>query len=510
MDSPPPQSKSARFVRNIGWNILGQAGIAGLGLLAVPYLVHRLGTEVYGLYIIMNTVGTYLTLLAFGSGGGAMKYVAEFCAARNRRGLRDTLRYTAAIHVLGALGGAGALALGARFCAVRIFHVPAPLISTAVLVLYCAAGAAAFAALIQYATSVLQGLQRFDWQNLVSFLQNGLMLLGAVAALALGLGLPGVAGWYVALSVGLSLFALLLLRRLLPERWDFHDGAGLSLDKYAVFSLSLWLGGLASIVTFQVDKIFLARGVSLSGLTLYAVPAGLLQRLAVLPAIISTVLMPMVSEVHGPDVKDALERMYLKSVRFLLWAILPAYVLLFALIPQFLGLWLGGDFAGLSVWPARLLVLAQAFCVLNYIPHAIVSGRGRPWYLAGLSWAQAILSVIAWKLLIPHYHLLGAALGSLIAQVLPSCVYLVVVHRRILGISFGRYFAEGLRGPLISAGLLFAAVFPLHAQATGWIRLILLGAGGIIVFYASAWALLDAEGRQFVLHYLRREPRAAG
>ena len=504
----PHRGKSLRFARNVGFNVLGQVGTAAASFFAIPFLLHRLGGQTYALYILMHAVAGYLALLSFGAGTATVKYVAQFNAAQDARGLRAVLRYSAAMHLFGALAAAVFLLVGVRFCAVRLFHVPEPLLPAAILVLRCAAGAAIFTGLFQFACAVLQGLQRFDWNSLLAFSQNGLMPVGAAAAVALGLGLSGVAGWYVALSVGGGLLALSLARSALPA-WRRGDGGeGLGLKAYGGYSLGLWLGALASMVSFQSDKIFLARGVSLAGLTLYAVPAGLLQRLAVLPAIIAAVLMPMLSEVQGPDASEALRRMYLKSVRFLLWAVLPAYALLFALMPQFLGLWLGGDFPALSVWPARLLVLSQAVYALNFIPNSVAAGRDRPWLLAGAAWAQALLSVLAWILLIPRYHLLGVALGSLIAQVLPTCVYLAVLHRRVLGLAPARYLDEGLRAPLVSAACLLAVVFPLHAWASGWGRLILLAAGGAAVYCASAWLSLTAEDRDLLRRFLRWEPRA--
>lgn len=498
------EGKALRFARNVGLNVLGQAGIAAAGFLLIPYLVHRLGTETYGLYILMYTVSGYLALLTFGAGSAAVKYVAEFLALKDSRGLGDAIRYSTRVHVAGSLAGAAILGFGARFLVVRLFHVPEALADQGVFVLRCAAAAALFVALIQNAICVLAGYQRFDWQNLLSFGQSALMPAGAAAILAAGLGLSGVALWYVALSAGLSFAAVLLVRGLRARTPDLAPGAGLAFKDFSVYSLSLWLGALAWIVTFQFDKVFLVRGVSLTGLTLYSVPSGLLQRLQAVPASIFTVLVPMVSELKGPDADESLRRMYLKSVRFLLWVMLPAYALLFALMPQFLGLWLGGEFGSASVWPARLLVASQFFYVLNYLPNAVAAGRDKPLYVSAVAWAQAVLSVLAWKLLVPRYQLLGVALGSLLAQAVPACAYLAHMHSGVLKIGWRQYAAEGLRAPLASAALLLAVVFPLHSGATSWARLFALGGAGALAFYASTWLMLSADDRSLVRRFARR------
>jgi len=501
-----------RFARNVSWNLLGQIGVSLVNFFAIPYLVSRLGLEGYGLYILLHACAGYLQVLSFGSGAAVLKYAAQFQAARARLGLRDTLVYSSAIHVFGALAGGVLLGVGAPFCLTRIFHVPGSLLASGTFVLRCAAAGAVCAALIQLSLAVLQGLQRFGWQNLLVFVQNTLMALGAVALLAQGWGLSGVAAWYVLVSLVICLLALAVAGRLLRPASAYPPGEGLAFRKFAAFSLGAWFGPLAWIVVYQFDKIFLARFAALSGLTLYAVPAGLLQRLQVIPATISVVVLPMMSELQGPEAEETLRRIYLRSVKFVLWALLPALVLLFALMPQFLGLWLGGEFGGRSVWPARLLVVSQFFFLLCAIPNALVSSRDKPWLMSAVAWAQAALSLLAWQVLIPRYNLLGVALGSLLAQALPALAYLFFVHRRVLGIPWKLYFSESLYSPLVSAGLLLALVFPIHASASSWPRLVALCVGGCLLYYGSTWHFLGSEDRALFRKFagFRAEPAPGG
>ncbi|OGR88257.1 MAG: hypothetical protein A3J74_01505 [Elusimicrobia bacterium RIFCSPHIGHO2_02_FULL_57_9] len=460
-----------------------------------------MGLSTYGLYILMQTATGYLLIFCLGAGSATFKYVAQFNADPGA-GLKQTLRHGLMMHVIGALAGAAVFGLGAQFFIVHLFRVPQSQAAAGVFVLRCAAIAAIFMALIQFAVSIMQGLRRFDLQNLVAFLQNGLAPVGAAAAIAWGLGLHGAAIWFAAWNAAVCLLALILAWRILPERSGRKAGPGFNFKTFAGYGLSLWFGPLAWIVTFQFDKIFIARAASLSALTLYAVPAGILQRLQVLPAIVGTVLLPMISELKGPDAPAALRRMYLKSVRFVLWLLLPVFVLLFALMPQFLTLWLGGEFGDRSVWPARWLVIAQVFLMIHSVPNAVVASRDKPWHLSAVAWAQAIISLLAWKLLIGRYELLGVALGSLLAQIIPACFYLAYVHRNILKISFKEYYQEGLRAPCLSAAIMLGLVFPFHASATSWPLFALFSLGGMAIFYGSTWFLCNPEDRTTVREFM--------
>ena len=497
--------KSFRFARNFSWSLFSQVGTAALSFLILPFVVHRLGVKAYGIYILMNAASNYLLLFALGAGPTTVKYVASLTASGSHRALRRLLAYSLAAHGLGVLAGSVLVSIGARFVAARILHVPAEFLDVADFVLVCAAFGAVFISLTQFSLCILQGLQHFEFNGLISFLQSSLMPLGMGALLIAGRGLKSIACLYVAINFLMCLLAAAIARRFV--RLSGEDGPDeMTLKTFASFSFGSWLGPFASIITNQTDKVFLARMTSLTGMTLYSVPSSFLQRLQVLPVGVSVVVGPMMSELRGPGAEEERRRMYLKSLRFLLWMTLPLLVLLFMFMPQFLGLWLHGDFGSLSVWPARLLVLSQIFSLFSIMPNTALFSLGKPIHTTALCWAQALTCLAAWRLLAPRYGLLGIAAGSMAGQALPTLVYVAHAHRMIR-LDLRRFFAS-VWAPLVSSTLVLAAIFPFHAAATSWPKLTLLAALGITVFYGSTWILMDSEDRQLLNRFLR-DPRAA-
>lgn len=489
-------SRTARFARNVGSSLAGQVALAFLSFAVTPYLVRGLGLEAYGLYVLLQSVASYLQLCAIGAGGATTKYVAELGAVDDGRGLRRTLERSAVIHVVGPLLGAIALAVFARTIAVRVFHVPPELLDAAVFVLRCAAGAAVFVSLSQLGSSIAGGLHRFDWNSVMTVALNAGILIGAVAVVHRGLGVRGVAGWYAGWNTLIALVWVFTVALVLRARPD-EGTDGVSYKRLTGYSVSLWGGALAWVVTFQFDRLFLAHDASLTAVSLYAVPSGLLQRLQLIPMAISGVLMPMLSEIQTEST-ETLRRAYLKGIRLTLFCVLGPLVGLFALMPQFLSLWLGGHFGDSSVWPARILVIAQVFLALNFVPNALAGGCGRPWYLSAVAWAQAWLSLLGWWLLVPHYGLIGVAAASLIAQLLPAIVYLAVVNRGILGLGWKRFVEEALWHPAAAGAILLMFVFPLHALASNWPRLVLLSAAGGLLYLGAFWKLMEPSDRETV------------
>lgn len=493
-----------RFIRNVGWSVLGQGGAWAVSFFVTPYLVRRLGVEGYGLYLILMMVPGYLLMLTLGAGTMTVIKTAELAALRNGTGLRRLLELSLQAHGSCVMVGAALLALLAPWTAAWFFNIPLGLEPTAVWVLRCAGLGAVFVSLSQLGTSVLQGLQRFDRQNGVSLAQSALIPIGAAAVFAAGGTLAQAAVLYVLLNALIAAGSLAAAWSQLWERGLLKAGGpALALGPLMSGSLSLWLSQWAWIITNQFDRLFISSTLSLRELTLYAVPAGLLMRLQAIPATVSTVVVPMVSELTGPETEEGLSRMYLKSVRAVLWTALPALVLLFSLMPQFLTLWLGPEFGLHSVWPARLLVAAHAAALLSYLPNTVAYGRGRTQIPGVAAWAQAIVSMGSWFLLIPRLGILGVALGFLLGQALPVPFLLWHVHGRLLRLSLGRYLRESLAPPVASAALLLALIFPLHHLAGDWAHLFGLSAAGLLVFYSSTWFFMSAEDRALVKRFLR-------
>lgn len=500
-------SRSYRFSRNVAWSLGGQLGVAAIAFFATPYLLQGFGKAGYGLYILLITITDYLVILIFGSGSATVKYLSESRAKGDARGVRDTIAYAGFFAVAGVSLGACVTVFTADFLVETVFKVPPALVESGVWIVRFGALAAVFVALFRCSCAALQGMHRFDLHSGFSLLQNALMTLGVVALLGLGFGLFSVGAWHMVLNAGLAMAAMWSVWRLLrPELMRRCQSGGLRFKEYASYGFVLWLGQLAWVTIFKLDRLLIGARLSLTDLTIYGIPSGLLQRLNMLPAAIDNVLVPMISELQDEELMETLPKMYLKSLRVLLWFVLPVLVLLFALMPQFLSLWIGEGFSDRGVWPARLLVMSQAFLVLYSVPNAVLVGRGKPLGMTGVVWAQAVVSVVCWYFLLPRLGIFGVALGALLAQMLPLPFYLGYVHRRFVRITTWQYLTRGLYRPFVCAFVMLAVFFPFHHLADSWLRLIVFVVCGCVFYYGATWLSLQPDERTLLKRLMRLNP----
>lgn len=487
-------SRGERFARNVSWGLAGQLAVAAINLAAIPRLVHGFGVETYALYLLMHAAANWVGALHMGMGNALTRYSAEAQAADRRRGLDDAVRHGLVLFV-GASAAAGvALWSAAPLLAERVFSVGPEYREHAVYLIRAAGVASVFAAVTSVLCAAFQGLHRFHYATAASVLQGLLIPASVLGALSIGRGLKAGAVGFVGVHAAVALLCAVLYAR---ERRTLREGgAGVTFERFATYGIGFWPISLASLVYGQLDRLFIAGLRSMSEFTLYSVPAGMLQRLQSFPSTAMIALLPVV--IGDRDDPQAVGRAYLRATRVLVGLILPAHAALFALMPQFLSLWLGGRFGDASVWPARLLVLAQAVALFQFLPITVAAARRDGWWSSAASCAQALVCLALWPWMIPKYGLLGAALGSLIAQAFATSVFVDAVHSRLLHLTWGRFVSVALAPALAATAAMLAVLWPLRTVVEGWPGFCALCLCAGAVYTVIFWRLLPDEDRSFL------------
>lgn len=495
-------SRGRRFARNVSWSLAGQAGTIVVNFLALPYLLRGFGTEAYGVYLLMYTVANYMAVFQLGAGMASIKYVSEANAAGEDGALRDALRYSFWIYFFGVGAAAASVWLAAGPLSRSFFDIPVYYQKHALWLMRAAALGGLFAAGGQWATAAFFGLQKNAWPSALNVLQSILLPIGLVTVLAMGRGLGAAAAWYVVVQVAGFAALSLALRSVLKSH---RGGKGrLEFKPFAKYGLTFVPSLVANLVSTQVDKVFVAGKLSMSDLTYYSVPSGVLARLQMPSATVSSALMPVLSEVGRVEGKEHLSRVYVRSSRGLLALLAPALGLLFVLMPQLLGLWLNPAFGRNAAVAARLLVAAQAFALAFLGPRAAAGGLDGGHYLTVAMWGQALLSLALWPVLIPRWGIAGAAAGALVAQALATVYFLDAIHRHLVHLPWGRFLSEVLVPLLPPTSALILVAWLFRGCAWTWPGFIAVNAAAGLAYLGLLWRMLPEEDTRGVLRWFAK------
>jgi O-antigen/teichoic acid export membrane protein len=502
-------TRAARFARHSLHFMLGEGSVFVLTIAVVPALIRALGAEGYALYAFMGIMTGYMTLLTLGAGPTTVKLISESVALGDQPRLWRAARLTMIAHIAAASAAALLLLSLRGFLTAKFLHIsPDNLAQAHRIFSYTAAGG--FLHLLSlWAASVLQGFQRFDLYNVVSVMRGGLIPVGCLALAASGRPLGELGIWFFASHLLVCGAGWAWAGKLLGPAYRAsgkekrpHEWKAL-----AWYNLSALAAQLGWVVNFQLDKLWVGGLFPIADLAYYLVPSSLVQRLAIVPAIVGQVVFPMASEISGLGQKDSLKRLYLKSTKVILLAVLPFFIILFTYAPQILSIWLGEQFSVRGAWPMRLLLFGTSATILTVVAHHVALGLGRVGAITASTTTSSILSLLFWSYLIPRYGIMGAAMGACASPVLVAPPFIYFVTRRLVGVSAAEFLGAVLK-PAATGVAMFLVAFFLRSEVFKLIPLV-LSCGTILgVYYAVNFALLEAEEREMVVKLLKLEKRS--
>ena len=156
-----------KLVGNTFWNMSIKLWKVLIHVVMLPIIVHYLGREAYGVYLLVSAIFGYSNLLDFGVGGALIKYISEYNVKGDKRSINKMITST---YIFYLLIGSFILLFGIvlTFFLENIFKLDNELLLIAQIILLLFAISSPLSWSTRTFSSVLQGLQRYDGKSLVS------------------------------------------------------------------------------------------------------------------------------------------------------------------------------------------------------------------------------------------------------------------------------------------------------------------------------------------------------
>ncbi|MDR7416584.1 MAG: flippase [Armatimonadota bacterium] len=414
--------------RNSAVNVAGQALPAVAYALVLPSLVHRLGMHRFGVFALVWTLFSYLTLFDLGLGRGTVRAVARARELGDDH-LLPGIAWTSWL----VLTGVGVVAGGLLWAVAPVgggwLRLPHDLRQEAVEV-FRIAGVVLPVFLAAWAfQAVLEGL---CWFRPIAAARG---VSGVVTALALAgavhFGLPAMVAAMAGVRA-LYLLALgLFLGRAINGLWK-----NLRFDRQVARELlefGRWVmvhAWMAPVLTYG-DRFLVAILRGAADVALYAVPQETVLRLMMVPVAVATAAYPALSGSQAVGNTEVMRRTYTEGIRLVGMVLGPCTVLL-ALIPGEVLRWWIGPQAQAASDPLRLLALGGLLFGCAHVPSVAFAALGRPDIPARVTLALAPPFAVGAAFLVYTYGATGAALAWSLRAAVQFGAY-VVLLRPLLG-----------------------------------------------------------------------------
>jgi O-antigen/teichoic acid export membrane protein len=239
------------------------------------------------------------------------------------------------------------------------------------------------------------------------------------------------------------------------------------------FGYPLVLCFLAEIVLVNSEKLFLSRFASIRALAYYSVASSFAGLLAAVPNVLGQSLLPAFVTVHAqPDLKR-LQVFYGRALRGMLFSMVPAVFVLWAIAKPFLSAWAGAEYGSYGSVPCYVLVVGVAVSVMGYIPQRLLMAAQQTATVAQYNYAELAPYLVVAALLTVKFGAIGAAAAwSLRAAVHAGLLFLAAA--RVTGPTPSLMPSHPVDFALSAVLLFLAVVFTWAGVAPLWVSMLVL------------------------------------
>jgi O-antigen/teichoic acid export membrane protein len=489
-------------IRGVLANWIGRFLSLAITFVVTPIIIHSLGNEAYGLWAMIMSLGSYYALADIGLHGASVKYIAQYEAKGDISTLSKVVTTSLAVY------------WGLALCVVLLAAPIAWVLPTFVELHEQTAATVGWTVFLTGATfavkltahtfdASLSALKRFDITNMLSLVLQILQAASMIIVIRLGYGLVGMAVTMLAVTVLERVAKTLLAIWLLPAVSISLS----SIDRTAlreIFSFSSLnvLRQLANRMASYSGNLIVGLILGPAMVTFYALAESLQRKSLALEKGISSVTMPVASELAARERYEDLRRLFLFVPR-----LQSAIGLLIATIFIVMGrsifdLWIG---PGYSVHAYPLLCLLALGLVIGKYSggmQSLLAGTGQIALAARMSVIRGILTIPCMVLFVWAFGLIGAGYGLLVPRIVVDGF--ILPHRAIIvyGSTWSEFLLKSFLPSLIAVGpsavvaILLMWLFPPA-------RLLHLGAHAAVVVCIAAitsyWVVLDSDLRSNLL-----------
>jgi len=402
--------KGDLLVKNTGLTFIARLVPMLVALVTIPYVIHGLGTERFGVLSLAWLIVGSASIFDFGIGRATTKFVAE-ALGKNQTDRVSTIVWTsiASQVTLGIVAGIF-LYIFTPLLTSRILKISPSIEKESALTFALLSLAIPVVLCTKNLSGVLEAMQRFDLITCIQIPSSSFTALLPAIGVFFGLKLPAimlliVGGWMA--SVGAYLYVCL---KVLPSL-----RTNISADRKLMRSL-LSFGGWVTVCNILVpilvssDRFLIGALLSVRELAYYIPPYEMAFRLLIIPGVLGTIVFPAFSTLAAIN-ESRLGKLYFRTLLYVLVLMGPMVVTMILFAGTILEHWLGKGFAAESTTLFQILLLGMLFNGLAQIPATLLDGIGRPDVRAKIFLCYLLPYVVLAYILIMKMGILGAAVA---------------------------------------------------------------------------------------------------
>ncbi|MGI9073667.1 MAG: oligosaccharide flippase family protein [Bryobacteraceae bacterium] len=406
-----------------------------LMLIAYPAYLKSLGYQLYGIWLLLNTITTFAQLGNLGIAPALSRQVSEEVGANNMGAVTSCI--TTALTAIICIGLVIILffSFGCRSLLV-VFRLHSSQITSVTPLLPWIGVVSACAMMAEVISAASCGLGRMDLYNYAQCATQGVGVSLSILLLRSGLGLNSLLIGNAVATICLAALGVLMTRHL--TRSLFISFRSFSLKRLR--ALISYGSGLASNSIFTLlfspfNRLVIARYAGVSSVPVYDIAFSSCMRLRNIFESGQRALIPEIGRVAGTSPAAAYARaikLGSRIVRAFAW-VLPVYVSAFVSAAPALKFWLGSRYDPELALATRIILVGTFFSLVGTPGFYILAALGRLRTLLVGNIIQSVSNIVLIGIYLFLFHNLSVSVVLSVTTIAMLCstIFLVVQSSRV-------------------------------------------------------------------------------
>jgi O-antigen/teichoic acid export membrane protein len=440
-------SLKIRALKNVASNWAGLAVNIAVGFFLSPYILHHLGDDAFGLWVLIFSITGYYGIFDFGIRSSLVRYVSKFQATGDKDQLARLVNTSLFTYSCLGLALVVPTVLGGLYVD-RLFHIPTAFLKDARILFLMVGSALALGFPLGISGGILEGLQEFylmNWTNILATLVRAVLI---IYVLRHGFGLLSVALITVSLPLIASAIRTVLANRLLaiPYGWKYVDRE--SFRQVANYGSVTFMIIVALQLRFKTDAVIIGSFLSAAAITYFSIGSRLVDFTGQAVASLANVFTPMSSHFHATGDYTQLRKIFISGNRACALVAFPMTVTLVVMGKSVIEAWVGPRYVS-SYTVLVVLLISSTLYDAQSISNRILFGMSRHKSLAYVVLMEGVANVILSIALVRPLGIVGDAIGTAVPMLCTAVFFLPRHTCRQLGVPVRKFLVEAYFYPVV-------------------------------------------------------------
>ncbi len=417
-----------------------------VGITYTPFLIRMLGQSEYGLYSIVYSVISYLTVMDMGFGNAIVIYTARYINQGNKE-KQDKLHgmFMVIYCVIGII--AAILGIILYFNVNLLFgnSMTSSEISEAKTMMLILTFNLAATFPLSIFGNIIVAHEKFIVSKVIKIIQIILQPMLMIPLLILGYKAIAMVIVITIVNIFCLILNAIVAIRKLNVKIKFQGFDLKLLKEIFAYSFFIFLNQIIDRVNWSMDQFILGSIAGTVATAIYAVASQLNNMYMNFSTAISGVLLPQVTKMEDNKASDKeFTDVFIKTGRlqYILMALIITGFVLFGQV--FVNWWAGAGYED-SYYIACILMVPLTIPLIQNIGLSILQAKNLYKYRTIIFFFIAILNIAVSIPLTKLYGGIGAAIGTSLALILGQCIILNIYYHKKVGINMFEFWKNILK-----------------------------------------------------------------